>query len=319
MATPNEMRGKAVAVVGSLNLDLVAAVPRLPLPGETLTGTGFAQHVGGKGANQAVAAARAGAAVRMVGRHGTDGFEAKIFSVLREAAIDLSAVTPAEGDSGVAVILVSPDGGNSIVVVPGANGRFCRADVVAARDAVASAGIVLTQLETPMEIVEATLELTADARAPVMLDPAPVLPLSADILQRIAWLTPNETEAAALLRSPVPDTAAEIGEFAKALLDRGPEHVLLKLGARGAFLATQAGLREWVRAPEVQAVDTTAAGDALNGALAAALVAGADPVEAVRFGVAAAALSVTRAGTTPSLPFLREIEEFRRANDAKKA
>src|SRR3984957_2311659 len=150
-----------IVVVGSLNLDLVASVPRNPEVGETITGTDFKRFIGGKGANQAVAASLVGGRVHMIGRHGTDGLEIGLLATLREKGVGIDAVTPAEGASGVAVILVTNDGHNSIVVVPGSNGRFCVEDVIASRSLIEQAGIVLTQLETPLEALEATVDIAA--------------------------------------------------------------------------------------------------------------------------------------------------------------
>ena len=302
---------KDIVVVGSLNLDLVARVPRNPEVGETITGTDFKRFIGGKGANQAVAASLIGARVQMIGRHGTDGLENGLLATLREKGVGIDAITPSEGASGVAVILVTDDGHNSIVVVPGSNGRFRAENVLASRSLIERAGIVLTQLETSLEVLEATVDVAAAAGVPVVLDPAPARALPAELLGRLDWFTPNETEAAFFCGERLP-ADGDVREYAERLLALGPRNVLLKLGSRGAYVATASGIREHVAAIPVRAVDSTAAGDALNGAFAAALMNGADPVEAVRFGVAAASLSVTRAGAIPSLPTLAEVEEFRR-------
>jgi ribokinase len=301
---------REIVVVGSLNLDMVAFVPRTPQIGETIFGSDFKRFTGGKGANQAVAAAQLGAAVHMIGRHGTDGFEAALLETLRAKGVDTSGMTPAEGPSGIAVIMVTDEGNNCIVVIPGANGKVSAQDIQRSRERIANAAVVLTQLETPMESVEETLAVAADASVPVILDPAPVCKLSPELLHKTAWLTPNETEAAFLGGAPVPEGDA-IRRYAEEFLALGPQNILLKLGARGAYLATQSGLREHIPGHVVAAVDSTAAGDALNGALASALVRGADPVEAARFSVAAAAISVTRHGAIPSLATLAEVEEFR--------
>jgi len=311
------MRKSKIVVVGSINLDMVATVPRNPGPGETLTGSDFALVPGGKGANQAVAAAMLGrdlrVQVQMIARHGTDGFEARLLEVLRAKSVDISRITPADGPSGIAVILVAASGENSIVVIPGANGRLCAADIQDNREAIEQAGIVLTQLETSLEALLETLKIAGAAGTPVMLDPAPVCELPKHVFEQVAWLTPNETEAAAITGSPAPQGAG-LKQYAERLLALRPEHVLLKLGAQGAYLATRAGIREHIPGYVVQAIDTTAAGDALNGALAAALMAGHDPVEAASFGVAAAALSVTRKGAIPSMASLAEVEEFRKTH-----
>ena len=299
-----------IIVVGSLNLDMVASVPRNPNPGETITGTGFHWFIGGKGANQAAAAAQLGAPVKMIGRHGTDGFAESLLQTLREKGVDTSAIAPAEGPSGIAVILVTPEGQNSIVVIPGANSRLSPADVAANRILLVEAAFILSQLETPMDTLEATAEVAAYASVPLILDPAPVQPLSSTLLRAVTWLTPNETEAATMLNASVPKDTSSIRAFAESLLALGSRNILLKLGARGAYLATAGGHREHIPAIAVEAVDSTAAGDALNGAFAAALLEGATPVEAARFAVAAASLSVTRPGAIPSLPTRGELETF---------
>lgn len=301
---------KNIVVVGSLNLDMVVNVSRNPEVGETIAGTDFKRFIGGKGANQAVAASLLGGRVQMIGRHGTDGLEGDLLATLKAKGVSMDAVTPAAGASGVAVILVTEEGHSSIVVVPGSNGRLSATDVYGSRSRIEQAGIVLTQLETPLEALEATLDVASAAGVPVVLDPAPARPLSPGLFVRMDWFTPNETEAAFFSGESAPDDSG-IRAYAEHLLNLGPRNIVLKLGARGAYLATGNGIREHVRAHSVHAIDSTAAGDALNGAFAAALVQGADPVEAVRFGVAAASLSVTRAGAIPSLPTLAEVEEFR--------
>jgi ribokinase len=301
---------REIVVVGSLNVDLVARVPRNPQPGETITGTDFQRFVGGKGANQAVAAALLGGGVKMVGRHGTDGFETMVLSTLRDKGVDIDGVTPAEGPSGVAVILVTEAGHNSIVVIPGSNGRLGASDIAANRNRIEQAGILLTQLETPLAALEATVRIAGEAGVPVVLDPAPAQLLSREILEKTEWLTPNETEAAILTGKPVPE-GVDVRCFAEKLLAMGPRNVLLKLGSRGVYIATSSGLREHIPAIAVEAVDSTAAGDALNGAFAAGLMQGLAPLEAAHFGVAAASLSVTRLGAIPSLPTAAELDAFR--------
>jgi ribokinase len=301
-----------ILVVGSLNLDLVASVPHFPQPGETLAGSAFTRHTGGKGANQAASAALAaapGTKVQMIARHGTDGFAPELLQALQQAGVDTSAVLPEEGSTGVALITVTEAGENTIVLIPGANARLSPQHLLDERDRIAAAHLILTQLETPISTLEQLLTLTSELRIPILLDPAPAQLLGEAILHQVTWLTPNETEAAALLRTPVPDLT-DLPAFAGRLLQLGPANILLKLGSRGAYLATREGRREHIPAHTVKAIDSTAAGDALNGAMAAALAEGADPVEAARFGVAAAALSVTRPGAIPSLPTRLEIEAF---------
>lgn len=294
----------------------------------------------GKGANQAVAARRLHPHVLIIGRHGTDGFETEPLEALRTHGVDISGVTPALGPSGIAIILVAQGsehahdptgaGQNCIIVIPGANAALSPADIARHADRIQNAALVLTQLETPIPALEELLRITTPARVPVILDPAPVRAIPPAAFPQLAWLTPNEIEAAALLRNPPPPPDASAPQAcqytrerlastlidnpraaAEQLLALGPQHVLLKLGARGAYLASRDGTRELLPAPRVTPVDTTAAGDCLNGALAAALLAGATPVEAARFGILAAALSVTRHGAIPSLPTRPEIDAFR--------
>lgn len=298
-----------IVVVGSLNLDMVAMVPRNPKAGETITGTDFQRFTGGKGANQAAAVARLGHPVYMIGRHGTDGFEIELLHAMRSLGVDTTGITPAEGPSGIAVILVTETGQNSIVVIPGSNGRLCAMDIRAHRQRIEQAGILLTQLETPLDSLEETLKIASEARVPVMLDPAPMRQLPRSYFEKVTWLTPNETEAAYLLGEAM-SGEQDLRSYAEHILDYGCENVLLKMGEKGAYLATRSGVREHIPAIPVAALDSTAAGDALNGAMAVALMNGSDPVEAARFGVAAASLSVTRRGAIPSLPSLDEVEAF---------
>jgi ribokinase len=301
---------REIVVVGSLNLDMVATVPRNPQAGETISGTDFQRFTGGKGANQAAAAARLGHQVFMIGRHGTDGFEVKLLDDMRALGVDATGITPADGPSGIALILVSEAGQNSIVVIPGSNGRLCAKDIRAHRERIEQAGILLTQLETPLDSLEETLTIAAAAGVPVMLDPAPMRPLPKSYFEKLTWFTPNETEVAYLLGKPVP-ADLDLRSYAERVLDFGCENVLLKMGGKGAYLATRSGVREHIPSIPVTAVDSTAAGDALNGAMAVALMRGSDPVEAARFGVAAASLSVTHKGAIPSLPSFDEVEAFR--------
>jgi ribokinase len=306
-----------IVVVGSLNLDLVASVARIPLTGETVSSSSFSRHVGGKGANQAVAAALAGGHVHMIGRHGSDGLETLLLETLRSKGVEISGITRADCESGLAFIAVGQDGQNSIVIVPGANGHLCPADIAGSQERLAAARLILAQLETPLDSLERTMAIAREASVPVMLDPAPARPLDPALLGQITYLTPNETEAAALAGAPVPRDPAGLRAFAETLLAAGPENLLLKLGGQGVYIASADGVRELVPAYEVEAVDTTAAGDAFNGALAVALAEGADLIEAARFATAAAALAVTRPGAIPSLATRSEIESFRSATHVR--
>ncbi len=295
---------KPIVVVGSINMDLVASTPRIPAPGETLTGTDFVTTPGGKGANQAVAVARLGFPVIMVGLVGEDVFGGTLIEGLKTSGVNVDAVGRVAGPSGVAPIAVAANGQNSIIVVPGANGKVTRALIDEKVDLIQSAGLVLCQLELPMETVAHTLEVCAKAKVPVMLDPAPAAALPDAVWNRIAWITPNETEAALYVGD---GKSAE--QAAETLLARGVGGVVLKRGGDGAFVATQ-GRAEWVKAFQVEAVDTVAAGDCFNGAFAVGLLEGRDPWDAARFASAAAAISVTRRGAQASMPSRAEVDTF---------
>ena len=299
----NESR-KPIVVVGSINMDLVAHTHHIPVPGQTVIGTGFDTTPGGKGANQAVAAARLGYPVKMVGAVGEDVFGQALLDNLAEAGVDTSAVARVSGPSGVAPILVADNGENSIVVVAGANGKVDCAAIDGQAALIRSAGMVLCQLELPIETVCHTLALCAEAGVPVMLDPAPAAPLPDVVFHQATWLTPNETEAASYLSY---QSRAE--DAAEQLLDKGLKGVVLKRGSDGAYVAV-AGKAGWVKPFPVQAVDTVAAGDCFNGAFAVALLEGNDPWTAARFAAAAAAISVTRRGAQASMPSRAEVGSF---------
>ncbi|HTD56087.1 MAG TPA: ribokinase [Silvibacterium sp.] len=299
---------RRVVVVGSINIDLVTRAQRIPAAGETVAGLDFRTHHGGKGANQAVAVARLGYPVSMIGRAGDDAFGAQLREGLRSAGVDISGVGVSEGSSGVAVIIVSPTGENVIVVTPGANGLVRPADVDANVEMIRSAGVVLAQLEIPVETVEHLAAVCAREGVPLMLDPAPARELTAAVLKRTRWFTPNETEADFYSGDgPRCDSPEKIAE---SLLALGPEEVVLKLGARGVYLRDRDGVGQQIDGFRVEAVDTTAAGDAFNGAFATALMQGNSAVESARFATAAAAFSVTRPGAQPSMATMREVENL---------
>jgi ribokinase len=297
--------------VGSINTDLVAIADRIPSVGETVIGTGFQIHPGGKGANQAVAVARLGYPSRMIGRLGNDHFGTHLRTHLQAAGVDCSGVDTCEESSGVAVILVSSRGENCIVVAPGANAKFTPRDVEESLPIIRQAGMVLAQLEIPMDSVECLASLCQREGVPLMLDPAPAHELPAEIFRRLTWFTPNESEAA-FYAGNAEGTESSISpdETARRLLTKGCRSVLLKLGSRGAYLATSETPGQLIPAFAVTPVDSTAAGDAFNGSFATGLMLGRSPRESAIFAAAAAAISVTRSGAQPSMPSASEVEGF---------
>ncbi|HEY7825826.1 MAG TPA: ribokinase [Candidatus Acidoferrales bacterium] len=303
---------KPIVVVGSINLDLVATGERVPLPGETLTGRDFATFHGGKGANQAVAAARLGWPVSMIGKVGDDSFGAELKSALRQAGVDVRAVKTEKGSSGVALINIGADAQNSIVVVPGANGKVLPRDIAKNAALLRRAGMILAQLEIPLATVE-TLAVFAHRHAiPLMLDPAPARSLPPGLLQNVAWITPNESETRVLcgLDSREPVNSATAARCADLLLASGPKNVAIKMGEQGVYIATADEQRQMLPAFVVKAVDSVAAGDAFNAGFAVSLLAGKQPLEAARYASAVAAISVTRRGAQPSMPTAREVARF---------
>jgi len=284
--------GAKIAVVGSLNMDLVVRAPHMPIPGETVIGSDFRTIPGGKGANQAVAAARLGVEVSMIGRVGDD---------------DFGRAQP-EAATGIALITLDASGQNSIVLAPGANMRLTKEDINAAQGAIIQSDVLVLQLESPLEVVTYAIDIAHAEGVKVILNPAPARPLPEETLARLDYLIPNESETALLTGIEVADIHSA-KEAAARLREEGVGTVILTLGARGAFLASA---EESMHVPgyEVEVVDTTAAGDAFVGGLAVALAQGQDLAEAVRYANAAGALAVTRLGAQPSLPTRQEVEEF---------
>jgi len=304
----------AIVVVGSLNMDFVVSVEHLPAPGETVLGRNFQMIPGGKGANQAVAAAKLGGnslAVRMVGRLGYDVFADHLKASLSAAGVDVSAVHAAKAAAtGVALISVDRDGQNSIVVASGANHELAAADVEAMRPVFRGARLALFQLETPLDTVAAALALAREEGLTTILDPAPAQPLPDGMLRQVDVLTPNESEGLRLLgRPPARVSSAEAAEMAGALRRRGPKTVIIKMGEQGCY-ADSGAIQAHFPGFTVKVRDTTAAGDTLNAALAVALAEGASLEHALRFANAAAAISVTRPGAQTSVPLRREVDDF---------
>ncbi len=282
-----------MCVVGSANLDLVATTDRLPGPGETVIGRSYAEHAGGKGLNQAVAAARAGARVVFCTALGDDGAASQLLTVARDAGIDDSAIVSLPGvATGRALIGVSAQAENSIIVVAGANAGLEPSHVGAAA---ASATVLLAQLEVPIATVHAALQAAKDAGAITVLNPAPAADLPADLLALCDVVIPNEHEV-------------ELLGGVDELFRLGARAVVVTMGSRGAVLHTSGGTHQTVPPFAVTPIDTTAAGDAFCGAFAAAMATGDDLPAALRFASAAGALATTRSGAVPSLPLLTEIE-----------
>lgn len=296
-----------IVVVGSANTDMVVKAPHIPRPGETVLGGEFTMVSGGKGANQAVAAARLGGQVTFVARVGAGPFGAQAIEQYRAEGIDTRYITvDEEAAHGVALILVDQQGENAIAVAPGANARVSAADVDRAEPAIAECDVVLLQLEVPLPAVERAVELAKQHGKRVMLNPAPYLALPDAILSRLDFLTPNETEAGMLLGGGEAGLCGIAGT-AEELLRRGVGCVIVTLGKEGVFVVTPEA-QFHVAGKKVKAVDTTAAGDAFSGALAVWIGEGLELNEAIRRAITASALSVTRLGAQSSLPTRAEVE-----------
>jgi ribokinase len=293
-----------IVVVGSLNMDLVARAPRHPQPGETVLGTEFNTFPGGKGANQAVAAARLGGAVKMVGRVGADAFGNRLIGTLASDGVNTKHVEQlADVPTGLALITVDAAGQNTIVVVPGANGRLMPDDLLAVGDIFKGAAALLLQLEIPMPTVVRAIELARQDGVRVILNPAPAQPLEAELLNGVDFLIPNQNELALLAGH------GSMRDTARQLQASGVRSIIVTLGQDGALIVDAEG-ETYVPGRQVQVVDATAAGDAFAGAFVVAIAEGRSTREAVKWGNAAGALAVTRAGAQPSLPTRAELRSF---------
>ncbi|MFA5265411.1 MAG: ribokinase [Opitutaceae bacterium] len=296
-----------IVVIGSSNTDMIVRVPRIPGPGETLLGGEFSTAAGGKGANQAVAAARAGGRVAFVARLGRDSLGDQALAGFVREGIEVGQISrdPAK-PSGVALIFVAASGENSIAVAGGSNETLAPDQIADSRKVIAGAKVLLMQLETPLPTIEAAAAIASEAGVRVILNPAPAQPLSDSLLRKLSLLTPNEHEASLLSGVKVTNVASA-RKAARVLRAKGTTSVIITLGAKGAFVSTK-GCEVLVPGFRMKAVDTTAAGDVFNGALAVRLSEGAELLDAVRFANAAAAISVTRPGAQPSIPLRAEIE-----------
>ena len=297
-----------IVVVGSANTDFVLRVPQLPSKGESVLGDQFSIVKGGKGANQAVAAARLGAMVTLVARLGSDSFGNDSLSAYRQEGIRTDfIVQDPEISSGVALILVDPYGDNTVSIYPGANGRLAVEDVQAASVAIREADCLLVQLEIPLETVRAALQIAHNYHVRTILNPAPARKLPADILELVETLTPNETEAAILTGQDPSKADQDFLPRLASILD--VPNLVVTLGSKGACILKN-GEPVYLSSFPITPVDTTASGDAFNGALAVAFASGESLAKAVRYGNAAGAITATRLGAQPSLPTREELDRF---------
>ena len=298
-----------ITVVGSLNMDLVVRTPRIPRPGETIIGSDFHTIPGGKGANQAVAAAKLGAEVSMIGRVGADDFGKALLANLNSVSVNSDLVRQdCSAATGIALITVEDSGENNIVLAQGANMKLSVEDIETAEEIIDQSDMVLLQLESPLSVVEATLKLAKRRGVITVLNPAPAQSLSEEVLRYVDILVPNETETGLLTALPV-ETFSQMEEAAEQLRRIGVGTVILTLGERGAFLCSADG-NQLFPAYKIQPVDTTAAGDAFVAGFAVALAERGNLFEAVPRGNAAGALAATKFGAQPSLPTRAEWERF---------
>jgi len=298
-----------ITVVGSSNTDMIVKAERIPRPGETILGGAFSTAAGGKGANQAVGAARAGGAVSLVARVGDDLFGEEALKGFTKDGINVSHIRrDTSAASGVALILIDANAENSIAVASGANANLSPDDALSAKEIIADSDILLMQLEVPIETVEKAADIACQSNVRVILNPAPARELDDALLSKCSILTPNETEAE-LLTGVTVETEADAQKASAILRARGVDTVMITLGVRGVYVSGD-DFEGMVQGFSVEAVDTTAAGDVFNGALAVALAEGMPVKEAVQFSNAAAALSVTKLGAQPSAPQRNEIESM---------
>ena len=290
-------------------MDLVAKAPRIPVIGETLTGTDFFMIPGGKGANQAVAAAKLGGNVVFVAKLGKDVFASKSLENFKSVNINTKHVEQLDDvPSGIAIIAIDDNGKNIIIVVPGANGKLSPTDVDKAESDIANAGVVVCQLEIPLETVEYAAKISHKNNVPFILDPAPAQPLSDELLSMVDVIKPNETEAETLTGIKVVDQTSA-NKAADVLLSKGVKNVIITLGEKGFVIANNEA-KELIGRIKVQAVDSTAAGDAFTGSLAYGLSTGKSLKDAAIYANAVAALSVTRIGAQSSMPTKEEVDTF---------
>ncbi|KUG25913.1 ribokinase [hydrocarbon metagenome] len=301
------MEKDGVLVVGSANMDLVVTSERFPNPGETVFGKNFAMFPGGKGANQAVGCAKLGAKTYFLGKMGNDDFHNMLNKSLGDNGVDIKDVlVEVDGQTGVALISVDGSGENEIIVISGTNMKFTKDDLLTKKDYFSKVKVVLCQLEIPVETVTLAARLAKESNAIFILNPAPAFELNDELLSQVDFLTPNESELEILSGCKV-DEECSAEKAAKVLLEKGVKNVLVTVGERGAILVNTEGTKKF-EARKMNAIDTTAAGDSFNGALAYSLSNGRTLDEAIQFANYAAALSVTKMGAQTSMPTLKEVE-----------
>lgn len=306
----------SIVVIGSLNMDMVVRTSRAPSAGETLFGHNFALSAGGKGANQAASAARLGGEVSMIGRVGKDTFGSELLEIMRQEGINIEHISVSEKQAtGVASIVLEEDGENRIIVVPGSNIELTVEDIQALEAVISQAQIVIMQLEMDLSMTEHAIAIAYKHGIPLILNPAPARALKDEMLSQVTYLTPNETEAGILSGITV-DSLESAEKAARVLLQKGVQNVIMTLGSKGALIVNHEGAKS-VPGFKVKAIDTVAAGDSFNGALAQQLTLGKTLEEAVSFANAVGALAVGKQGAIPSLPRLSEVEEFLKLQAAK--
>lgn len=298
-----------ITVVGSFSMDITVMMDQFPQEGQTIIGKGMIKSPGGKGANQCIACARLGGDVEMVGMLGKDENGAEIRKLFMDEKVNIEHVLSTDlQPTTIALIEVNQKGQNRIVVVPAANFVYSKEDLMKIKETIAQSELVVAQLEMSMEVIETLVNLCDELNVPIILNPAPAVPLSDDILSKVTYLTPNETELAILADHPT-NTLDEVKEAATILLNRGVKNIISTLGDKGALLANQDTIKVIAGYP-VKTVDTVAAGDSFNGALAKAITDGLSLEEAIRMANAVGALTVMKQGAIPSLPTKEELESF---------
>ena len=301
---------KKICVIGSLNMDLVVNVDTMPKPGQTLLGGNFKEVPGGKGANQAVAMARLGGKVSMIGKVGNDSFGKTLINALNNDNVNTNHIHTANCSTGVAFITVDKNAQNAIVVAPGANFELSKDDIDKNIDCIKNSDIVVIQLETPLETVKYALQIAKDLNKYTILNPAPAIKLNDDIIKNVDLLTPNETELEIISEMKI-ESKDDINKAAKKMIEKGIKELIVTLGSKGSLYINEEK-SFFKSAYKVEAVDTTAAGDSFTGALAVALSNNKNIAEAMDFASKVGALSVMKEGAQSSLPTLKDVDNFRR-------